>query len=106
MCTYLFPAFKIVYYNNYESSITMFCTREKKYLCHFLFGDKIIKKRVKKDWAHSYDNALLLKRETQKKISYPGSWYHNNKKKLIFDISSLKDTFFTKSAPNDLSYKS
>ena len=40
---------KIVYYNNYHSSITMSWTREKKYFASQLFGDKIFQNCLKVD---------------------------------------------------------
>ena len=47
--------------------------REEKYL-----EIKIIQKSLNIDTTHSYDNGLLQRQETQKKIACPGSWYNNN----------------------------
>ena len=40
----------------------------KNILRHFLFGDKIIQNCLKIDATHSYDNDLLLRQETKKKM--------------------------------------
>ena len=47
--------------------------QEKKILPHYLFGDKIIKKYLKKDATYKYYNDLLLRQEAKKKIACPGS---------------------------------
>ena len=47
---FLVSDLKIVYYKNYQSSITMPWTKEKKYiLWHYLFRDKIIQTCLKID---------------------------------------------------------
>ena len=56
--------------------------KEENILRDDLFGDKIIENCFKIDTTHYNDNDLLLRQET-KKIACPGSWYNNNKKKLI-----------------------
>ena len=43
-------------------------TREENYLCHYLFGDKISQNSLRIDTTHSYDNDLLLRQETQKRL--------------------------------------
>ena len=48
------------------------CTREEKYFAS-LFGDKIIENCLKIDANQLYDNDLLLRQETEKKIACPGS---------------------------------
>ena len=47
-----------------------------------------------------YDNDLLLRQETKKKIAYPGSWYDKNLKKHWSDVFSSKDAIFTGRVPN------
>ena len=64
------------------------------FLRYYLFGDKIIQNCLKIDATHPYDNDLLLRQETQNKISCPGSWYNNNKKQQHwFDVSRSNDAF-------------
>ena len=38
---------------------------------------------LKTDTTNEYDNDLLLRQETKKKIPYPGNWYNNDKKKTL-----------------------
>ena len=45
----------------------------KNILRHYLFGDKNIQNCFKIDVTHYYDNNLLLRQETQKKIACPRS---------------------------------
>ena len=47
--------------------------QEENILRHYLFGDNIIQNCLKIDAIHSYDNDLVLRQETQKKIACPGS---------------------------------
>ena len=43
-------------------------TRKKNILRHYLFGDKILQNCLKIDETHLYDNGLLLRLETQKRL--------------------------------------
>ena len=62
-------------------------TREENILRHNLFGDKIIENCLKIDVIIWYENDLLERQETQKRIACPGSWYNNNKTNI--DLMSL-----------------
>ena len=46
--------------------------KRRNILPHYFFGDKIIKNCLKIDATYYYDNDLLLRQETQKKIACPG----------------------------------
>ena len=59
---------KIVYDNNYYSSITMSWTREENILCHNLFSDKIIQNCLQIDATHYYYNDSLVRQETIKRL--------------------------------------
>ncbi len=48
-------------------------TKEEKIICLYLFEDKIIQNCLKINATYLYDNDLLLKQESQKKIPCPGS---------------------------------
>ena len=48
-------------------------TRGKNILRHYLFRDKGIQNCLKIDATHLYDNGLLSRQETQKRIACPGS---------------------------------
>ena len=52
--------------------------KRENIFCHCLFGEKIIENSLKIDATHLYDNDLLLRLETQKKIACTGSYYNNN----------------------------
>ena len=84
---------KIVYSSNYYIWSQCLGQERKNILRHDLFGDKIIRSSLKKYATHKYDNDVLLRQETQKKIAFPGSWYNSNLKKYQFDVSCSKMHF-------------
>ena len=63
--------------HNYKSSITMPWTREEKYFASLLIWRQNPLKFSQNKCNHLYDNDLLLRQETQKKVACPGSWYNN-----------------------------
>ena len=68
---------------------------EENILRHYSFRDKIIPNCLKINATHEYDNDLLLRQETQKKLTCSGRWYNTKKKKKWhwFIVFSLKDAF-------------
>ena len=56
---------KIVYYNNDHNALDK---REEIIFRQSLLGDKIIQNCIKIDATHSWDNDLLLRQETQKRL--------------------------------------
>ena len=44
---------------------------------HYLFGDKTIQYCLNMDATYLYDNNLLLRRETKRRIGFAKRWYSN-----------------------------
>ena len=76
-------------------------TREENILSHKLFGDKIIQNCIKTDATHLYDNDLLLRQETKKRLHVLEADIRTIKKPI--DLMSLAQRmhFFTGRVPND-----
>ena len=56
----------------------------KKYFALLLFGDKIIQNYLKIDATHLYDNDLLLRQETQKRLHVLEAEINTIKEKNFF----------------------
>ena len=65
---FLVSDFKIVYYNNINPLTQYRGLERKNILHHYLFGYKIIETCLELGATHSFDNDLLLRQETKKKL--------------------------------------